>query len=86
MSRRRRCKPVVKLDLFRKAKWLVANGMPPSYVAEKLGVSRTTELYWRQLMNHDYTAKELTRRVLQLPERYRDQIVTAVQDARRRAA
>lgn len=85
MSRRRRRKPVIKLDLFRKAKWLVANGMPPSYVAEKLGVSRTTELYWRQLMDHDYTVKVLTRRVLRLPERYRDQVATAIQDARRAA-
>jgi hypothetical protein len=73
----------VKLDLFRKAKWLVANGMPPAYVAGKLGISRTTELYWRQLMDHDCTVKELRRRVLQLPEHCRDQIATAIQDARR---
>lgn len=76
---------MIKLDLFRKAKWLVANGMPPSYVAEKLRISRTTELYWRQLMNHDGAVKELRRRVLQLPERCRDQIATAIQDARRAA-
>lgn len=86
MSRRRRHrKPVQKLDLFAKAKWLVANGMPPSYVAEKLGISRTTEWYWRSLMDHDLTVKELRRRVLQLPARYRDQIATAIQDARRAA-
>ncbi len=76
----------MKLDLFRKAKWLVANGMPPSYVARMLGISRTTELHWRQLMDHDITAKELSRRVLQLPERYRDQIATAIQDSKSRAA
>jgi len=86
VSRRiRRRRAVVKLDLFRKAKWLVANGMPPTYVAEKLRVSRTTELRWRQLMDHDDAVKELRRRVLQLPERYRDQIATAIQDARRAA-
>jgi hypothetical protein len=76
----------VKLGLFRKAKWLVANGMPPTYVAERLGISRTTELYWRQLMDHDGAVKALRRRVLQLPERYREQIATAIQDARQRAA
>jgi hypothetical protein len=75
----------LKLDLFRKAKWLVSNGMPPSYVSEKLGISRTTELYWRQLMDHDGAVKELRRRVLLLPERCRDQIATAIQDARRAA-
>lgn len=85
MSRRRRRRPVVKLDLFRKAKWLVAHGMPPTYVAARLGISRTTELRWRQLANHDGAVKELRRRVLQLPEHYRDQIETAIQDARRAA-
>ncbi len=85
MSRRRR-RPIIKLDLFRKAKWLVANGMPPTYVAEKLGISRTTELYWRQLMDHDPAVNELKRRVLQLPERCRDQIATAIQDSKTRAA
>lgn len=86
MGRRRRYRrPVQKLDLFAKAKWLVANGMPPTYVAEKLGISRTTELYWRSLMDHDYTVKELCRRVLQLPEHLRAQVATAIQDARRAA-
>lgn len=85
MSRRRRRRPIVKLDLFRKAKWLVANGMPPAYVASRLGISRTTEVRWRQLMDHDGAVSELRRRVLLLPERYRDQIVTAIQDARRTA-
>lgn len=85
MSRRRRRRPIVKLDLFVKAKWLVSNGMPPSYVAAKLGISRTTEVRWRQMMNHDVAVKELRRRVLQLPEKYRNQIVTAVHDARRAA-
>lgn len=85
MGRRRRRKAVVKTDLFRKAKWLVSNGMPPTYIAARLGISRTTELYWRQLMNHDVALQELRRRVLQLPERYRDQIATAIQDARRAA-
>lgn len=86
MGRRRRLrKPVQKLDLFAKAKWLVANGMPPSYVAAKLGISRTTELHWRSLMDHDFTVKELRRRVLQLPSHLRDQIATAIQDARRAA-
>ncbi len=83
--RRRHRKPVNKLDLFAKAKWLVANGMPPSYVAAKLGVSRTTELHWRSLMDHDTTVKELRRRVLQLPPHQRDQIATAIQDARKAA-
>ncbi len=86
MSRRRRRKPVVKTDLFRKAKWLVSNGMPASYIARRLGISRTTELYWRQLMDHDGTVQALRRRVLQLPERYRDQIATAIQDSKSRAA
>lgn len=85
MGRRRRRKPVVKADLFRKAKWLVANGMPPTYVASRLGISRTTEHRWRQLACHDATARELRRRVLQLPARYREQIATAIQDARRTA-
>lgn len=86
MSRRRRHRePVQKLDLFRKAKWLVANGMPPSYVVARLGISFPTERYWRSLMDHDGTVKELQRRILQLPERYRDQIATAIQDARRAA-
>jgi len=85
VSRRRRRNPVVKLDLFRKAKWLVANGMPSSYIASKLGISRTTELRWRQLMDHDDAVQGLRRRVMQLPERYRDQIATAIQDARRAA-
>jgi hypothetical protein len=76
---------VVKLDAFRKAKWLVSNGMPPAYVATRLEISRTTELRWRQLMDHDATVKELTRRVLALPERCRDQVATAIQDARRAA-
>lgn len=75
----------MKTDLFRKAKWLVANGMPPAYVASRLGISRTTENYWRRLMDHDVTVKELRRRVLMLPERCRDQIATAIQDARRAA-
>jgi hypothetical protein len=75
----------VKTDLFRKAKWLVANGMPPTYVASRLGISRTTELHWRQLMDHDGAVSELRRRVLQLPRHYRDQIATAIQDARRTA-
>jgi len=83
--RRRHRKPVQKLDLFAKAKWLVANGMPPSYVASKLGISRPTERYWRSLMDHDGALKDLRRRVLQLPARYRDQIATAIQDARRAA-
>ena len=84
MSRRRR-RPVVKVDLFRKARWLVSNGMPPSYVAWRLGISRTTELYWRKLFDHSSAVKELRRRVLQLPEVYRDQIATAIQDARKAA-
>jgi len=84
--RRRHRKPVQKLDLFAKAKWLVANGMPPTYVASKLGISRTTELYWRSLMScDDFTVKDLRRRVLQLPPHLRDQIATAIQDARRAA-
>lgn len=74
---------MVKIDAFRKAKWLVSNGMPPTYIAAKLEISRTTELRWRQLMNHDGSIRELVRRVLQLPERCRDQIATAIQDARR---
>lgn len=77
---------MIKIELFRKAKWLVANGMPSSYIADKLRISRTTELYWRQLMDHDGAVKALRRRVLQLPERYREQIATAIQDARQRAA
>jgi len=85
VGRRRRRRPVVKIDLFRRAKWLVANGMPPTYVATRLRISRTTELRWRGLMDHDGSVRELTRRVLQLPERYRDQIATAIQDARRAA-
>lgn len=71
-----------KIDLFAKAKWLVSNGMPPSYIADKLGISRTTLLYWRQLMDLDTTVAELRRRVLMLPERYRDQIATALADRR----
>lgn len=85
MGRRRRRKPIIKTELFVKAKWLVSNGMPSSYIARRLGISRTTELYWRQLMDHDGTVQALKRRVLQLPERYRDQIATAIQDARRAA-
>jgi hypothetical protein len=73
---------VQKIDLFAKAKWLVSNGMPPSYIADKLGISRTTLLYWRQLMDLDTTVAELRRRVLMLPERYRDQIATALADRR----
>lgn len=83
--RRRRRKPVIKVEHFVKAKWLVSNGMPSSYIAHRLGISRTTELRWRSLMNHDSSVKELTRRVLQLPEHCRDQIATAIQDARRAA-
>lgn len=75
----------MKLDLFRKARWLVSNGMPPSYVAGQLGVSRTTELRWRRLMNHDGAVRELRRRVLMLPEHCRDQIATAIQDAKKAA-
>lgn len=76
---------MIKTDLFVKAKWLVSNGMPSSYIAARLGISRTTELYWRGLMDHDGAVQALRRRVLQLPERYRDQIATAIQDARRAA-
>lgn len=83
--RRRRRKPVIDVQRFVKAKWLVSNGMPSSYIARRLGISRTTELRWRSLMDHDDTVQELRRRVLQLPERYRDQIATAIQDARRAA-
>lgn len=83
--RRRRRKPIIKVDLFRKAKWFVANGMPSSYIAAKLGISRQTELSWRQMMDHDGTVQALKRRVLQLPARYRDQIATAIQDARKAA-
>ena len=71
-----------KIDLFATAKWRVSNGMPPSYIADKLGISRTTLLYWRQLMDLDTTVAELRRRVLMLPERYRDQIATALADRR----
>ncbi len=59
--------------------------MPPTYVAAKLDISRTTELKYRRLMNHDSTVKEITRRVLALPERCREQIATAIADARRTA-
>jgi hypothetical protein len=82
MGRRRHRSPVVKLDLFRKAKWLVAQGMPPSYVATRLGISRTTELYWRSLMDHDHATRELRRRVLMLPPAAREQIATAIADRR----
>lgn len=75
----------MKVDLFAKAKWLVARGMPPSYVAERLGVSRTTVGYWVRLMDHDHTFKQLRRRVLRLPEHLRDQLVTDLVDARRAA-
>lgn len=80
--RRRRRKPVIKVDLYLKAKWLVANGMPSSYIAHRLRISRMTELRWRQLMNHDHTVQALKRRVLQLPEHAREQIAMAIQDAR----
>jgi hypothetical protein len=82
---RRRRDPVVKIDLFVKAKWLVARGMPPGYVAGKLGVSRATVGYWVKLMDHDSTFKQLRRRVLRLPEHLRDQLVTDLVDARRAA-
>jgi DNA-binding GntR family transcriptional regulator len=75
----------MKLDLFAKAKWYAGRGLPPSYIAEKLGVSRTTVWSWLQLMDHDRAVKELRRRVLMLPERHRDQIATAIADARRAA-
>lgn len=75
----------MKLDLFAKAKWLVARGMPPSYVAEKLDVSRTTVWYWIKLMDHDHTFRELRRRVMALPEHLRDQLATDLTDARRTA-
>ena len=82
---RRRKRPIQKLDLFAKAKWYVGRGLPPSYIAEKLGVSRTTVWTWLQLMDHDRVLNELRRRVLMLPERHRDQIATAIADARRAA-
>lgn len=75
----------MKMDLYRKAKWMVANGLPPAHVAARLGISRTTGLRWRQLMDHDATVSELRRRVLQLPPHCREQIATAIQDARRAA-
>jgi hypothetical protein len=78
--RRRHRKAIQKLDLFAKAKWLVANGMPPSYIAARLGISRPTLLYWRSLMDLDATVAQLRRRVLALPPRYRDQIATALAD------
>lgn len=56
--------------------------MPPSYIADKLRISRTTLLYWRSLMDLDATVAQLRRRVLMLPERYRDQIATALADRR----
>lgn len=83
---RRRRRHVQRLDLFAKAKWLIARGMPPTYVSDKLGISRPTLNRWRQLMPHDHTFNELRRRVLMLPPHLRDQIATAVVDARLRAA
>lgn len=76
----------MKVDLFAKAKWMIGRGIPPSYVAERLNVSRTTLWSWRRLMNHDSTFKELRRRVLMLPAHLRDQLVTDLSDARRAAA
>jgi hypothetical protein len=59
--------------------------MPPTYVAQKLAISRQTLVYWTKLMNHDSTFKQLRRRVLRLPEHLRDQLVTDLVDARRAA-
>lgn len=75
----------MKVDLFQKAKWLIARGMPPAYVAEKLDISRTTLCYWTKLMDHNATYKLLRRRVLQLPEHLRDQLQTDLVDARKAA-
>jgi len=59
--------------------------MPPAYVAAKLGVSHTTVWTWRRLMDHDHTFAILRRRVLQLPEHLRDQLVTDLADVKRAA-
>ena len=73
----------MKLDTFTRASWYMANGMPPAWVAERLGISRTTLWSWRQMMDHDHAFKALRRRVLLLPEWQRDQLVTDLTGARR---
>ena len=65
---------------------MIGRGIPPSYVAEKLKVSRTTVWTWMKLMGHDRPFKELRRRVLMLPAHLRDQLVTDLTDAARRSA
>lgn len=76
----------MKLEAFQKARWYISNGYPPAWVAERLGVSRTSIWTWRRhFMKHDHAFKELRRRVLLLPRDLREQIATAVADARRAA-
>ena len=79
---RRRRQPVVKLDLYRKVKWFVSNGLATSHISAKLGVSRTTVRYWVKLMDRDHEFQQLRRRVLRLPDRLRDQLVTDLTERR----
>lgn len=73
----------MKLDQYAKARRLFELGMPPSYVALKLGLSRTTVWYWLRLSGKDSEFAQLRRRALALPDDLRDRLVT---DLTRRAA
>jgi hypothetical protein len=74
--------PINKVAEYRRAKWHFSRGTPVGVIAERLGVSPVTVRYWRGLTDHDHIYRELRRRVLLLPEKQRDQLVTDLIDAR----
>jgi hypothetical protein len=83
MRKRRRRRPVEKLAEFSKCRWYFWRGLPTRYIAERLNLSETTVRKWRRLTSTDHIFAELRRRVLLLPPRHREQLITALVDARR---
>jgi len=71
------------MDLYRKAKWMCER---PAAGARRrrLGISRTTGLRWRQLMDHSDRQRAPAPGAAAAAH-CREQIATAIQDARRAA-
>jgi hypothetical protein len=84
IRKRRRRRPVAKLAEFSKCRrYYFGRGFPTTFIAERLNLSETTVRKWRRLVSTDHTFAELRRRVLLLPDRHREQLITALVDARR---
>lgn len=85
MHKRPNRRPVNKLGKFAKARWYIARGWPPRYIAEKLEVSPTTVYKWMNLMDYTPITKTLVKRVLALSPAQQDELLDSLQAARRAA-